>query len=576
MHKLLLTGATALSCATGMYAQNANMHYFTPYSETKAIEFTKNDNFGYGYVMTGIVRPWDFCDYKSISNDGLPLKRLPFHAVDEKLNTQIYKTYYSEIEKKIMEETGCFMWSMNMVGADIKPTKDGGYIICGNAWTEPDNLPCKGVPKFSYAFVLKTKSDGTPEWSQIYAKVFTFRSIAQEPKSGYYLVCGETPNADGDTDAAMIGIDDLGNVMWTHIAQPADYLNPDKLLSSKYYEVIPYNYQGKSLLALTGDAYETGTEVRDVLMTVVNIKGTHYADILLGGIEQGWKINSRGLVDDGSDKDYVTITGSWGKKDYKLGDMMTMISHVDPISQSIDFMRYYYDAGKPNGNIGRSISYDASNNYYDVTGYHYTRDGAIHLQTDAAGNWLRYVPHSTPLAQAGNSITFNDNLKYATYAGSYKDAFQSFAIANNMGYDCDENVDMKAPELKPKIYPVKYKKIEAANKDFGLQECKVKYEEDLACGSFKVGVTSVQQAKLVAGNLTLAPNPASNYADVQLSNHGTIKNIKVYDIAGRVVLSQAANANKVRINTENLAAGTYVLYAEDIKGDKEHIKFVKE
>lgn len=67
---------------------------------------------------------------------------------------------------------------------------------------------------------------------------------------------------------------------------------------------------------------------------------------------------------------------------------------------------------------------------------------------------------------------------------------------------------------------------------------------------------SVSEAT-VENNIKLMPNPANNQVTIQSKNGEMIKNITMYDVAGRLVKNEISNLNAVRLNVSDLPSGVY-------------------
>ena len=75
---------------------------------------------------------------------------------------------------------------------------------------------------------------------------------------------------------------------------------------------------------------------------------------------------------------------------------------------------------------------------------------------------------------------------------------------------------------------------------------------------------------------TLFPNPCNNYVELNLFNAYTNKyKIEIYDLTGKLVLSEEYNSANIRINTNELPQGVYIM--KGINDKSTYIKkFVKQ
>lgn len=88
-------------------------------------------------------------------------------------------------------------------------------------------------------------------------------------------------------------------------------------------------------------------------------------------------------------------------------------------------------------------------------------------------------------------------------------------------------------------------------------------------GSYMLGTDKVN-----ASAFSIYPNPTSNLLTIKLSNSvSEIKDVKVFDLNGRIVLSPTVSNNSIVV--KNLSAGTYLLLIETMDGKKSTEKFLK-
>jgi hypothetical protein len=73
-----------------------------------------------------------------------------------------------------------------------------------------------------------------------------------------------------------------------------------------------------------------------------------------------------------------------------------------------------------------------------------------------------------------------------------------------------------------------------------------------------VGINNIS-----ATEVSVYPNPASNVLNVTSNENMTGFNLEMYDVVGRVVISQILEGNSNAINIAKLANGTYVYKITD-------------
>ena len=79
----------------------------------------------------------------------------------------------------------------------------------------------------------------------------------------------------------------------------------------------------------------------------------------------------------------------------------------------------------------------------------------------------------------------------------------------------------------------------------------------------------------VTPNVLLAPNPASDLLNITLDDE-TIREVVVYDMKGKLVLSQNATERKLTLQVGKLDQGAYVIEITTEEGTIYHERFVKE
>lgn len=66
-------------------------------------------------------------------------------------------------------------------------------------------------------------------------------------------------------------------------------------------------------------------------------------------------------------------------------------------------------------------------------------------------------------------------------------------------------------------------------------------------------------------SLKVYPNPTQNYWVIELEDN-SIKDIKIIDLSGKVVLSQKGSSEKIEINAQQLLSGIYIANIDTDKG----------
>jgi len=93
-------------------------------------------------------------------------------------------------------------------------------------------------------------------------------------------------------------------------------------------------------------------------------------------------------------------------------------------------------------------------------------------------------------------------------------------------------------------------------------------------GVFKYNIDTPFVAGETIAGLSVYPNPASTFVKVN-TDGAALKNIAVYDIAGKEVLSfNNLSVNNMTINTSDLEKGTYLIKIEDANNNHQVVKVV--
>jgi len=92
----------------------------------------------------------------------------------------------------------------------VEQTADGGFIICGSTWSY-------GLAHSRDVWIIKTDAQGTESWSKTYGgKASDDGKSIQQTNDGGFIIAGETYNDPNSfaPDVLLIKIDALGNEKW--------------------------------------------------------------------------------------------------------------------------------------------------------------------------------------------------------------------------------------------------------------------------------------------------------------------------------------------------------------------------
>jgi ASPIC and UnbV/FG-GAP-like repeat/Secretion system C-terminal sorting domain len=74
-------------------------------------------------------------------------------------------------------------------------------------------------------------------------------------------------------------------------------------------------------------------------------------------------------------------------------------------------------------------------------------------------------------------------------------------------------------------------------------------------------------------NFTIFPNPTTDFLNINLKNRSEIKSIEIYDMSGKLVISQISN--NTLFDTKNLSSGEYIILLQDSENKLYSEKFIK-
>lgn len=93
-------------------------------------------------------------------------------------------------------------------------------------------------------------------------------------------------------------------------------------------------------------------------------------------------------------------------------------------------------------------------------------------------------------------------------------------------------------------------------------------------GSISTGVNSIYNTPL--GTLLIYPNPASQEAIINLGQVADLKQLKITDLNGRIVLETTLDNNLTVLHFDNIAKGVYLIFVTDKQGAQSIQKLVVE
>src|SRR5690606_14758916 len=78
---------------------------------------------------------------------------------------------------------------------------------------------------------------------------------------------------------------------------------------------------------------------------------------------------------------------------------------------------------------------------------------------------------------------------------------------------------------------------------------------------------NIENNTITKTDIIVYPNPTDGELDVLMSDKSNIKNISIYDLAGKFIKGNDFNSQShIKFNTQNLPKGIYLLSVETING----------
>jgi hypothetical protein len=104
-------------------------------------------------------------------------------------------------------------------GYSVQQTKDGGYIVVGEAYySHFEDKPNVNI------YIIKTDRNGNEEWARdITHGLFAFGRSVQQTKDGGYIVVGATVVADSGVAMLLVKLNGSGTEQWRKIIDTAYY-----------------------------------------------------------------------------------------------------------------------------------------------------------------------------------------------------------------------------------------------------------------------------------------------------------------------------------------------------------------
>lgn len=549
------------------YSQNINKHIDN--AENVSIDYLIPSD---EYILSGNTFPTSIGGMSNIGAFGGPLSRIQLEKLDNNLNNQWFKTYATADEVNAVQTGVCSHLDVYFTTGDTKQTADQGYITCGRVRRDPETSGCPGA-QYDNLFMLKTDASGNVQWYKRYDRFGMLVSVVEMP-NGNFIACGYEGEL-GMTDVALIiCTDPNGNILWSkHSLTPA-FWDHTTILSSAYYEVIPF--QGN--YALVGIEDYAGTVWGGTLVTVIDGSGNYLQNAIVDNENYHYTLVGRALAD-AQDGDLV-ITGMGGNPCATGAQLMLL--KIEPMSMNVKFHKVYSYNNLGDNSWGDAIKVIGSTIYF--TGTDRTNGGAVYAEADFLGNLLRYSIFNAADAYDGKCMTVNTLLNIPVYSGTYFPSSEpTFVAKTTYGKECVTDIPM--PEYDPPydIYPAQDKDPGVKQIDDKVMEFDLVPVEKIVCGGTDVPTAAKKKYTTAISNtataqFSITPNPASEFADISFKESFSGGKLEIVDITGHLVMSRELTADNIsyRLDITSLLPGIYVVTVKQTDGMVHHSQLIKD
>ena len=413
-----------------------------------------------------------------------------------------------------LDNIGNLEWEKNFGGSSseflnsIEQTSDGGYLICGDAFSSNGDVTTNSG-FFDY-WVIKTDNQGNLVWEKTFGGALPDKDAkAQQTSDDGFIVAGKNTRSSGDFHLLIFKLE----------ASPEDcagiYNGPNTIDECGVCDDNPNNDNSTCTDCL---GIVNGTNTIDecgVCDDDTNNDNITCTDCL--GIVNGTNtIDECGVCDDNPNNDDSTCT-----------DCLGIVNGTNTIDEC-----GVCDDDTSNDNLTCTGFAIISSNTPDLD------FGKVELMDVASMSLNIQNPGEQPLSVS--KFTFDDPAFYA------------------------EINEISLDELSETTVTIYFNPNEIKN-----YESELVLESnagELNVNLFGEGVLETSINEILNTNLTIFPNPSNGIFTINLGGlETTITEVKVYDIAGRCILNKPFNLQN-KINLTAKAAGIYYLYLQTNNG----------
>ena len=425
---------------------------------------------------------------------------------------------------------GILQWQKSYGGSgedeatSIRNTSDGGYIVAGFTFSSDGNITVnKGAADY---WIVKLNANGDVEWQKTYGGPGNDRAnaIKQTPDGGYVVagfsnsVSGDITNSHGNNmDYWILKLNSTGNIQWQ---KSIGGLSDDKAYDIDLTSDGGYIVTGDTSSSSSGDRSGNTQGGADVWVVKLSSAGNIVWEKAFGGSAADLSFSVKQTKDGG----YIVA----GDTKSQNGDIIFNNGGNDYWIiklNSAGNLEWQKTLGGGAYDRAQSIIQLSDGNYMAV-GYSPSSDGDVIGNNGAVDYWLVKLNQNGDFiwqkCLGGSGSEFPYSLIQSSDGGV---VIAGESDTNNNSGDVTGNHGFRD------FWVVKL------NSVLGVNE------------------------SAIANGISIHPNPAKNFFKINNLPMGTA--VTIYDISGRVILSQKYNQENISVDISQIKNGNYIVKAEN-------------
>jgi hypothetical protein len=427
-------------------------------------------------------------------------------------------------------------------GYSVQQTTDGGYIIVG--FTDDFGLWWGAV------YLIKTDAAGNALWSKTFGGLSTAEgfSVEETNDGGYIMVGSAGAIGAGGSDVYLIKLNTMGNIQWTKTF--------GGVTADEGYSVQQTNDSG---YIVVGSTLSFGAGNYDIYLIRTDANGDTLWTKTYGG--SGSDLGE--CIQQTTDQGYIIAgsTNSFGPGGYDVYLIKT---------DSGGNIAWTKTFGGINDDQGYSIQ-QTSDGGYIVVGSCLTLTSILYdvylIKTNIIGDTLWTKAFDLTSYDYGFSVRETNDGGYIIVGGTSFNTGNSNVLliktdaSGNVG--CNEN-SISAIVTSPVTQVLAPATVVSSGGTMTSQIPVVESGSIIITVCTTVGVPEIDHAEI-----SIYPNPFTHSLTIQSHSSGK-KEIILFDVTGKEILRQQTSEAEIKLNTEGISAGFYLLRVEG-----ENFKVVK-